>query len=265
MDKNKRKFIIGVLTTILGTGSVISLINIKSSNQITIQENNGSVIEQNNGVVKNYTMGGGTPTTKKEKNTEAETRGYNPTYIEIDEPLIHTDGVVLEGIYIENYEYSLDDVSFETMFGEDRLEIIFGQDHPNGRKLVVRLGDYAYNLGIEISEYTSDSQYVFDENGELREGSKVQVSPYDFDEDGVNELIICITDSIGLGGMCYIFSYTHVDDYSKINPFNKELDVFIQNEIYLNGNSLQIPIGSSRVISEEYKYVDERFMKNVIN
>lgn len=86
----------------------------------------------------------------------------------------------------------------------------------------------------------------------------VQISPYDFDADGVNELIVCITNEVE--GICSIFSYTHVDDISKINPFRQELCVPIQKNIVLDGNSLQVIIGTHGIVDKEYKYVDEQFM-----
>ena len=99
---------------------------------------------------------------------------------------------------------------------------------------------------------------LVDEWDNIQEGAMVQISPYDFDADGVNELIVCITNEVE--GICSIFSYTHVDDISKINPFRQELCVPIQKNIVLDGNSLQVIIGTHGIVDKEYKYVDEQFM-----
>lgn len=259
MKRNKRKLIIAILATILGTGCTLSFaVNFTKGDRITIKTNDGVIMGENNGVVKNYTMGGGTTRTKNSTDSKKNNSSYNPTYITNKNPIIYSDKKKLEGIFVENYTYSMDDVSFETLFGEDKIEVIFGPDHPNGFRVMVRLDEYAYNLNMNIKD---ESGIVIDEYGELVEGSKIQISPYDFDEDGINELIVCITDELGSGGICSVFSYTHVDDYTKVNAFYPELNAFIQKSIYLNGNSLQVPVGSANVISEEYKYVDERFMK----
>lgn len=258
MDKKTKKhikFVLSILFSILGVGGVVTLYNSYNDRRIKVEHNSGTIIGENKGIVKNYTMGGGS--TKTKEKTKATPTKYKPSYVNDENATIHYKED-LQGVYIDNYSNSMEDVSFTTNFGNDEVIIVFGADHPNGYKLSVISQNSGYNLQLDDPEDLT--RYIIDSYGNINEGAKVQISPYDFDDDGTNELIVCISDSFGSAGVCSVFSYTHVDDISKINPFKQELLEFIQNKIYLDGNSLQVIIGSQGIIDAEYKYVDEQFV-----
>lgn len=274
-NKKKSKKLIAAVSTIVtllaGAGASIPLLNsennssvsaddstINQNTGVTIQgDNYGAVIDQNNGVVKNYEMGGGTTRTNdKETNSTKDYSDYEPTYITTDEALIKTrDNSQLEGVIIDSYSYRMDSVSFETLLDTDIITISFGPDHPNGFNLSGIKDGRGQTLMFNIPQSVPNTVIT---GGEINEGSKIQISPYDFDLDGNPELLVCIKNSID--GLCFIFSYTHVDSFEKINPFKLEECVYMQGCIYLDGNSLQAPYGSVGLFSE-YKYVDEHFVK----
>lgn len=252
--KKNIKFIVSVLVAILSVGTIGKVFDIKLPNIIKVKQNNGTVIGENNGIVKNYTMGGGTTNTKKNNYPDLPAKEYNPSYINKEGALIKGNDLLLEGIRV-SYSYQMKMTEFETLFGDDKINIAFGDDPRNGYKLAVFNDEYGYDLFIDTID--CDSILIGDYDI-IPEGTIIQISPYDFDSDGINELIVCMTD--GIEGICAVFSYTHVDDIKKVNPFRQELCVWMQNEIFLDGNSLQIIMNESRIVDREYKYVDEQFM-----
>ncbi|MCI9128152.1 MAG: hypothetical protein HFG28_13485 [Eubacterium sp.] len=254
------KYVVSIIVAVLGLGTVSFFINIElhksNGNMIKVNQNNGVIIGENNGVVKNYTMGGGTSRTREiNDKLEESIIEYKPSYVSNEDTIIKGNKLALEGVIIKSYSYQMQDVFFETLFGSDKFNIKFGADHPVGYKLNVYTEGGGYGLTIDTT--ICDTSLV-DEWDNIQEGAMVQISPYDFDADGVNELIVCITNEVE--GICSIFSYTHVDDISKINPFRQELCVPIQKNIVLDGNSLQVIIGTHGIVDKEYKYVDEQFM-----
>lgn len=65
---------------------------------------------------------------------------------------------------------------------------------------------------------------AFDEFGELQEGYRLQASVYDFDKDGTNELVVAVGDLL-IDSEVWVFSFTKVDDVTKINPLKQELAI----------------------------------------
>lgn len=252
--KKNIKFIVSILVAILSIGTIGKVFDINFPNIIKVNQNNGTVIGQNNGIVKNYTMGGGTERTKNNKDSSPQIKEYEPTYIDKKDTLIKGNDLLLEGIRID-YSYQMQTVQFEAIFGNDKINIVFGDDPRDGYKFAIFNDECGYDLSIDTTNCDSDLIGDFDI---IPEGTRIQISPYDFDSDGINELIVCMTD--GIDGICAVYSYTHVDDIEKINPFRQELCMWMQEEIFLDGNSLQVIMNGSRIIDREYKYVDKRFM-----
>ena len=261
--KKKIKFIISIVTAILGLGTIGTFLSLEldgiKENKIEVENNTGIIVGVNNGIIKNYFVSDIAMDIKRgEEELENYIIEYTPTYVDSNESIIKRNDLKLEGILVKNYSYRMQDISFETLFGIDKIEIKFGPDHPAGYKLVVYADKYGHQLMIDT---ISCNITPFDEWDNIIEGATIQISPYDFDSDGVNELIVCITD--GVDGLCAVFSYTHVDDMKKINPFKQELCIEMQNIICLDGNSLDVLIGTHGIISREYNYVDKKFMTTV--
>lgn len=249
------KNILSILLAIMGIGSIVLFFSMEW-NKIEVRQNNGVIIGENKGIVKNYTMGGGSTRTKeKARESSDSVADYNHSYIDMNKSLIENEEFILEGVLINNYSIKMETVSFETIFGTDLYTIAFSPGHPNGYEFACFSKGYGYQLWVDS---TVSATELIDEFDNIQEGAMIQITPYDFDSDGVNELIFCISN--GVDGICTVFSYTHVDNIEKINPFVKELSIPMQEKIILDGNSLQILVGSHGIIDKEYKYVDERFM-----
>lgn len=131
----------------------------------------------------------------------------------------------MEGLFIDNYSIQIDPVSFETVFDRDKLKLSFGPYFPSGYDFKAYQNNFARNIEIQIPDqiYNNGIDSFIDEFDTIAEGASIQISPYDFDNDNIAELIICIVDPIPSMGICAVFSYTHVDDYEKVNPFVQEL------------------------------------------
>ncbi|MBS5431693.1 MAG: hypothetical protein KHX75_11550 [Lachnospiraceae bacterium] len=191
---------------------------------------------------------------------------YTPTYVKADNSLINISNQTLEGLFIDNYSIQMDPVAFETVFDRDKIRLSFGPYFPSGYDFKAYLNNYARNLEIQIPDqiYNNVINSFISEFNDIAEGSSIQISPYDFDNDNIAELIICIVDPIPTIGICAVFSYTHVDNYKKVNPFVQELCIPIQKGIILNGNTLSVPYGSKNIIDKEYMYIDGRFMEETL-
>lgn len=151
------------------------------------------------------------------------------------------------------------DVILPMNFGKDKVELIFGLDHPNGTKILAMFPEESVAWPLDIS--MADGASVFDDYGEITENYKIQATQYDFDDDRLGELIIAVGD--GLTDLnVWVFSYTHVDNVKKINPFLQELATTGQSNVLLDKNEILFPYGSQGLF-DSYKYVDQMFMKPV--
>ncbi|WP_312151038.1 hypothetical protein [Paenibacillus odorifer] len=148
------------------------------------------------------------------------------------------------------------DVTLPIQFGATKAELIIGQDHPNGVKTLVLFPSDSFAWPLDLS--SSVESEAFDEFGELQEGYRLQASVYDFDKDGTNELVVAVGDLL-IDSEVWVFSFTKVDDVTKINPLKQELAISGQSFFSLEGHSLYAPYGSQGLF-EVYKYVDKEFL-----
>lgn len=151
------------------------------------------------------------------------------------------------------------DVTLPLEFGKDKAELIFGLDHPNGTKIHVYFPEDSFAWQLDMSIY--DGSSVFENSGELEENYVLQGAQYDFDNDGIAELIIAAGDGL-INLNVWVFSYTHVENVKKINPFRMELATYGQSNIYLDKNEIIFPYGSQGLY-DSYKYVDKEFLKPI--
>lgn len=149
------------------------------------------------------------------------------------------------------------DVTLPIRFGTTEAELVLGLDHPNGTKAVMIFPSTSVGWQLDLSDDTG----VFDEYGELQEGYKIQAALHDFDQDGINELIVTAGDSIIDLGI-WVYSFTTVGDLQKINPIKQELSITGQRYIELDGDEIIAPYGSQGLFNF-YKYVDKVFMQPV--
>lgn len=149
------------------------------------------------------------------------------------------------------------DVTLPIRFGTTEAELVLGLDHPNGTKAVMIFPSTSVGWQLDLSGDTG----VFDEYGELQEGYKIQAALHDFDQDGINELIVTAGDSI-IDLSIWVYSFTTVGDFQKINPIKQELSITGQRYIELDGDEIIAPYGSQGLFNF-YKYVDKVFMQPV--
>lgn len=150
------------------------------------------------------------------------------------------------------------DVTLPIRFGTTEAELVLGLDHPNGTKAVMIFPSTP--VGWQLDLYGMDTE-VFDEYGELQEGYKIQAALHDFDQDGINELIVTAGNSI-IDLSIWVYSFTTVGDLQKINPIKQELSITGQRYIELDGDEIIAPYGSQGLFNF-YKYVDKVFMQPV--
>ncbi|MEK3900054.1 hypothetical protein [Paenibacillus sp. FSL R7-0179] len=148
------------------------------------------------------------------------------------------------------------DVTIPIRFGTTDAELILGQDHPNGVKALVVYTADSFGWPLDLS--STNQSGAFDDFGDLQEGYRLQASVYDFDNDGTNELVVATGDLL-IDAEVWVFSFTKVDDTTKINPLKQELASTGQSYFTLDGHDLYAPYGSQGLF-EVYKYVDKAFV-----
>lgn len=176
----------------------------------------------------------------------------NVIYINKNESIIESK-VPLEGI-LTKFKYSMDLISFNTTFDKDKATIVFGPDMV-GFKLYASFED-GIGCSLDLDVPDDISFLIYGEDGDIKEDLDVQISTYDFNKDGNNELIVFMRSTEG--GICAVFSYTKVEDKKRINPFNLELCVETQQLVAVEDSKLIVPIGSQGYINI-YKYDEDGF------
>ncbi|GIO64074.1 MULTISPECIES: hypothetical protein [Paenibacillus] len=151
------------------------------------------------------------------------------------------------------------DVSLPMKFGKTKAELVIGRDHPNGTKAIVYFPSSSVGWSLDMSG--ADNSEAFEDYGDLQEGYKMQAALHDFDQDGINELIVAAGNSL-IDECIWVYSFTTVGDLRKINPINQELSITGQAYIVLDGKELMAPYGSQGLF-DSYKYVDKQFMQPV--
>ncbi|MEK8204167.1 hypothetical protein [Paenibacillus sp. FSL L8-0696] len=148
------------------------------------------------------------------------------------------------------------DVTLPIQFGATKAELVLGQDHPNGIKALVVYTSDSFGWPLDLS--SPEQSEAFDDYGGLQEGYRLQASVYDFDKDGTNELVVAVGDLL-IDAEVWVFSFTKVDNVTKINPLKQELAIGGQSFFRLDGHNLYAPYGSQGLF-EVYKYVDKEFV-----
>lgn len=243
-DKDKIKKIIKYIIGFLAASSLCLYLLFVKVQKMT---NYGGVqMVNNNGTINYYDKVQSDPLKKDDEDISYNT-DYTKTFVNQDESMINSK-TSLEGI-LTKFKYSMDLVGFTTYFKNNKAYVTFGPDQV-GFKLSVGFEDGEGN-SINMSVPDDIAFLVYGEDGDIKEDLDVQISVYDFDNDGVNELIVFMRSEIG--GVCSVFSYTDVSNKTKVNPLNQELCVEAQRMIAVDGNKLIVPIGSQGLFNL-YKY-----------
>lgn len=131
--------------------------------------------------------------------------------------------------------------------------ISIGMDTPNGTKVVIIKGDKGYNLMYDAS--IGSNTNLFDDYGGLKEGYLLQICFFDFDNDGIKEIIIADGDKlINLG-----VSIIKYDSNKKANPFYEIGYIEGQKKIIITKDKkIEVPYASQGLFTI-YKYVDNKF------
>lgn len=125
-------------------------------------------------------------------------------------------------------------------FGELKGELHIDLGHPIGVFMYVKFGDQKVYLSHDFTDSETGKIYLDDA---IQDGYRIEATPYDFNRDGIDEIVVAVTDQ-ALGGMFNIFSFTYVENMSKINPFKLELKDYVQAQLWLNGEEVFAPVGS---------------------
>lgn len=206
--------------------------------------NNGTQYIGDNGTIIVYP-----PETQLETQPDLK---QNITYINNNESIIESE-VPLEGI-LTKFKYSMEKISFNTAFNKDKAVIVFGPDMVGFKLYAVFEDGIGCPLDLNVPE--DISFLIYGEEGDIKEDLDVQISTYDFNKDGNNELIVFMRSTEG--GVCAVFSYTKVEDKKRNNPFNLELCVETQKLVAVEDSKLIVPIGSQGYINI-YKYDEDGF------
>ena len=126
-----------------------------------------------------------------------------------------------------------------------KLEVIVRRATPNGTDVILVAGSAGFNL---LNMYTSQS-FAFDGDGGFNEGYSIQVSIYDLDNDGEDEILLAIGDNlvemellvfeIGGEGLHYM-DILHGQEYMSIDK----------------NNVITVPYGSQGLF-DKYKYTSD--------
>lgn len=141
-------------------------------------------------------------------------------------------------------------------FGDLNGELHIDLGHPNGVFIYVQFGEQKVALPYEFIDLQDGTNYLEDF---LVPGYRIEATPYDFNKDGIDEIVVAVTDQ-GIGGAFNVFSYTYVQDVSKVNPFTLELNDYVQNQLWLQDAEVFAPIGS-KGDGWSFLYTDKGFYK----
>lgn len=134
--------------------------------------------------------------------------------------------------------YSHGGTSIERDFDKDGIKekILVKRDTPNGYKILGIQGQYGYHLS---PAYVEELDMLQDQFGDLNENSYIQISYYDLDSDNKDELIVTVGDML-------VTSVTAIYKVRKSSssPFVCLGQIEGQGELYLNGKTIIVPVGS---------------------
>lgn len=177
--------------------------------------------------------------------------------ISVDKPLIQTP--TKQSLVQLEWTMEQPDQTIQLHFGDVSAELLVGQDHPNGTKIIVSIPEN--QIGWQIVSPSKSVSNSFSESGELRKGYKIQAAEHDFDNDGKNELVIVAGNQL-FDATIWVFSFHKVDNYQKINPMVVELLTDGQQYIAIEGNKMIVPFGSQGLFNSYY-YFNQMFMQTV--
>lgn len=112
----------------------------------------------------------------------------------------------------------------------NKLTIKAGYDSPNGTKIIAYVTNSKYGQNLIYSRF--EKLKAYDGIGDLKEGYSIQVSTFDFDNDGKNEVVAAIgngTTELGIG----IFRYTGGDSdkpFKEIGFINGQTNAIITRD-----------------------------------
>lgn len=141
--------------------------------------------------------------------------------------------------------------SFDYDFDKDGIvETIYLDKDQIGFKIIGIQGDYGYDLHSNI--YDIDWEY-WDEDEDLYDNVYIQISHYDLDSDGKEELIISIADMSDCHSLIYKVRRCNNQPFIHLGTIEGQT----WNGMHItDDNHIICPIGSQGIFSEYYIYKD---------
>ena len=157
---------------------------------------------------------------------------------------------------VESFTYNEENKEMPIKLKDGDTNIYFGKDHPNGIQIMLIRGSDA--VQIDLGEVDDD---ILDAYGDLAdiENYSIQVGTHDFNNDGIEEIIITIGDGL-FRGQVWVYSYHKVDDIHKIYPLHLELKEYFQNKVWIEDNKFLLPYGSQGLF-EKFTWYEDGFMQ----
>ncbi len=155
---------------------------------------------------------------------------------------------------------SFDDVIFELNYQSKvrPTELIIGQDHPNGTKILAIFPRYGVHLPLQFA----DDFEGFNEFGDINEGYYLQVAEHDFDNDGEPEIVVAVGDGLVNLSINIVKYHAPLSTEDAGRDENWELvGTFSgQENAVMDGNTISLPYGSQGLFTE-YTWVKNKFIQ----
>ncbi|OWR30773.1 hypothetical protein CDO73_09280 [Saccharibacillus sp. O23] len=143
------------------------------------------------------------------------------------------------------------DLALSIVLDGEPLNVIIGQDTPNGVKTIVFSDTMkqGWNLPVEVADANFSP---FDDFGDLKEGFSLFVTKHDFAGDGVPEVVLAASDGM-LETYVWVYNYDYTFSEYDAPPLSLAWYGEGQSGLQLNGDRIELPYGSQGLV-DEYVY-----------
>lgn len=141
---------------------------------------------------------------------------------------------------------------FQTHFGKQKAEITVHHQLNGGIVAYATIDNKEITFVDVIIDLAKEYNMLSEEGG--FEGAHIQISPYDFDKDNVNELVIALCYR-GSMGFCTVLQYKEdTNDFIQVGNF------MMQQKVTIVDDCLHVPIGTQGLL-HVYRYVNNSLVE----